>query len=288
MHVRPWLFALLLLPLSSAAQSPVERPRKPGGPQLDVDFEATAPVVARAMLDLAAVDATDVVMDLGCGEGDIALAAVRAKRARAICVELDPERIAKAKANAHRQGLSAAVTFVEGDLFKVDLAPASVITLFLWDTLNLRLRPKLLQLKPGTRIVSHAHDMADWRPDRQELHNHRSSDGPSAIYLWIVPANIEGRWILDVGGERHQVAVAQRFQHFTATGAKVRLRNGRVIGDVALFELVDARGTVTALAGRIEASTITSSEALQVPARLGVSLQGRRTAFRMTRTTSAP
>ncbi|MDX2203189.1 MAG: methyltransferase domain-containing protein [Hyphomicrobiaceae bacterium] len=250
----------LAAPVPAHAQSPVTQPQRPGGPRLDVDFEATPAVVARAMLDLARVGPGDVVMDLGCGEGDIANAAAKLKGARSICVELDPQRIAKARENAARLGVADKVTFLEGDLFAADLAPASVITLFLWDTLNLRLRPRLLELAPGTRIVSHGHNMGAWRPDRSEWHNHRSKDGPSAIYLWYVPARLAGSWTLHLDGERYALRLSQSYQTLagTATSAKsvTRLRAGRVEGTAVVLDLVTQGGRLVRIAGRAEGDRI--------------------------------
>ncbi len=281
--VATWIVAAT----AAQAQSPVTEPQRPGGPKLDVDFEATTPVVAKAMLDMAGVATSDVVMDLGCGEGDIALAAVRLVGARSICVELDPLRIEKARALAAKQGLTDKVTFIEGDLFKVDLAPASVITLFLWDILNVRLRPKLLELAPGTRIVSHAHDMGNWQPDRKELHNHTSPDGPSAVYLWIVPARIAGDWTITTDGASYEVKLAQRYQRLDGAGATgkgiARLRSGRVIGDIATLDLIDPRGKVVSLVGRVSNEMIASEAGLQAPTWARAKIPATSPAFRMQR-----
>lgn len=282
-----WLLPALLLATVVHAQSPVTQPQKPGGPKLDVDFEATTPLVAKAMLEMGGVTASDVVMDLGCGEGDIALAAVRIAGARSICVELDPERIAKARVLAAKQGVSDRLTFIEGDLFKADLAPASVITLFLWDTLNLRLRPKLLELAPGTRVLSHAHDMGDWQSDRKELHGHKSPDGPSAVYLWIVPARVAGDWTVEIAGVSHAVKITQKYQRFDdvrpAGRGVARIRGGRVIGDIATFEFIDPQGKVMSLAGRITADAIVSEAGLVAPAWARSRLPAISPAFRMQR-----
>ncbi len=251
--------AALVLASAAWAQSPVTQPQRPGAPKLDVDFEATPAAVVNGMLDIANVGRDDIVMDLGCGEGDISNAAARLKGARAICVELDPERIAKAREKARQQGVAERITFIEGDLFKADLTPATVITLFLWDTINLRLRPKLLDLKAGTRIVSHAHDMGDWRPDKTEWHNRRSKDGPSAVHLWIVPAKVAGRWQLRLGGEEFEVSLAQRYQMLSGTVNGPRgagaIRNGRVRGEEMSFTFVRA-GKMVSIAGRLASDTI--------------------------------
>lgn len=250
----------LLAASAALAQQPVTQPQRPGGPKLDVDFEATPPVVAKAMLDIAKVGPDDTVMDLGCGEGDIANTAARLKGARAICLELDPVRIAKARENAARLGVADRVSFIEGDLFKADLKPATVVTLFLWDTINLRLRPKILDLAPGTRIVSHGHDMGDWRPDRTEWHNRRSKDGPSAVHLWIVPAKVAGPWTLTLDGETYVLDLTQRYQQLAGMASAgrfaTRLRNGRIDGRTVMFELLRPKGGLVRIAGQLDGDRI--------------------------------
>lgn len=256
--------ALLILALAAVgplvAQSPVTQPQRPGGPKLDVDFEPTPPAVATAMLEIAKVGPEDVVMDLGCGEGDIANTAAKDRGARAICVELDPDRIAKAREQAARLGVADKVSFIEGDLFQADLAPATVVTLFLWDTINLRLRPKLLELAPGTRIVSHGHNMGAWRPDRTEWHNHRGPEGASAVHLWYVPAKLAGAWTLRLDGESYALLLSQSYQSLASAADKGKvatpIRNGRVVGKAVTFDLVRRNGRLARIAGTVEGDRV--------------------------------
>lgn len=148
-------------------------------------YEPSPPSVVAVMLELAAVSQRDVVYDLGCGDGRIVLAAVKERGARGVCVDIDPERIRESRENARRAGALDRVTFVNRDLFEVDLAPATVVMLFLWPEVNLRLRPKLLrELAPGTRVVSHYHDMGDWAPE-QVVHV-RANGRSRPVYLWRV------------------------------------------------------------------------------------------------------
>jgi len=151
-------------------------------PPLDVGYVPTPPRVVVAMLRLARVGPDDVVYDLGSGDGRIPIAAARRFGARATGFELDPARVLQARAEAQRQRVADRVSFVEGDLFEQDLAAATVITLYLLPRLNLRLRPVLQSLRPGTRIVSHGFDMGDWAPDRTET----VEDRP--IFLWVLRA----------------------------------------------------------------------------------------------------
>jgi precorrin-6B methylase 2 len=147
----------------------------------DVPFVPTPERVVARMLDVAKVGPRDVVYDLGSGDGRIVIAAAK-KGARAIGIDIDPERIREARENARRAGVTKRVEFREGDLFKADFRDATVVTLYLLSGVNLKLRPKLLaELKPGTRIVSHGFDMGDWKPTGTY------TVGSSSVYYWVVP-----------------------------------------------------------------------------------------------------
>jgi SAM-dependent methyltransferase len=152
----------------------------------DVPFVTTPEEVVAGMLKLAALRPGDVVYDLGCGDGRIVIAAVRKPGVRGVCVELDPDRVALARANAEQEGVAERIRFVEGDFFKVPLEGATVVALYLLPEVNLRLRPRLLRLPPGTRIVSHAFDMGDWPPQRKQT-IHMPVIGDAEIFLWTVP-----------------------------------------------------------------------------------------------------
>ena len=174
------LLAVIVLTLTvttvASAQSTAEV-------KLDVPYVPTRPEVVAAMLKLANVSSKDVVYDLGCGDGRIVITAAKQYGATGKGIDIDPERIAEAKANAQKAGVADKVRFAVGDLFKSDFSPASVVTLYLLPAINLKLRPQLLkQLKPGTRIVSHAFDMGDWKPEKTV-----QVDGGATIYLWTVP-----------------------------------------------------------------------------------------------------
>jgi len=166
------LFVLVLLHagVSTAGRSP------------DVPYEPSPVAVVEAMLATARVGRDDVVYDLGSGDGRIVITAAEKFGAHGVGVDIDPRRIAEAHANAKRSSAGDRVQFREADLFEAEIREATVVTLFLWPEVNLKLRPKLLaELKPGTRIVSHMHDMGDWKPERTVR-----ADGRT-LYLWRVP-----------------------------------------------------------------------------------------------------
>jgi SAM-dependent methyltransferase len=154
----------------------------------DVPYEPSPPEVVRAMLELAGVTRNDVVYDLGSGDGRIVIAAARDFGARGVGIDIDPERIAEANENAKRANVTDRVKFIQGDLFESDFSAATVITLFLWPHINMKLRPQLLKLKPGTRIVSHAHDLGDWKPDRSVRIRVSETGRERTLYLWTVRA----------------------------------------------------------------------------------------------------
>jgi hypothetical protein len=169
--------ALAGLLSSCATLDTADGPRKP-----DVFYVPTPDAVVDAMLEVANVSGTDVLYDLGSGDGRIPIAAARRFGTRGVGIEIDPERIRAANENRRRAGVEDKVTFVQGDLFAQDLSGATVITLYLLPQLNLKLRPTLLKLKPGTRIVSHDFGMGDWKPDRT------LRVGRSTVYFWTVPS----------------------------------------------------------------------------------------------------
>jgi SAM-dependent methyltransferase len=184
------LAAALLLAATASAQAPDPARTvflKPAEQKKDVPFVPTPMEVVQAMIALAQLRAGDVVYDLGCGDGRIVIAAVQVKGVRGVCVDIDPERIRESRLNAERAGVLEKIRFVRGDLFQVPIADATVVTMYLLPDVNLKLRPRLrAELRAGTRIVSHAFSMGDWKPRREVEVGDPPANTP--VYLWVVPA----------------------------------------------------------------------------------------------------
>jgi SAM-dependent methyltransferase len=183
-------------------------------PALDVPYVPSPPEVVDRMLDMASVTAADCVIDLGSGDGRITIAAVR-RGARALGIDIDPVRISEAVDNAKRAGVQDRARFRLQNLFETKISDATVLTMYLLTKVNLDLRPRILEeLKPGTRVVSHAFDMGGWRPD---IH---SEIGHHQVFLWIVPAKAAGRWRIEAGGRTFELTLEQEYQYLTGSGAE--------------------------------------------------------------------
>jgi SAM-dependent methyltransferase len=202
-------------------QSPIAPPyatsEPKAKPKLDVPFEPSSTEVVEEMLKIAGVNKDDLVYDLGCGDGRIVIAAAKKTGARGVGVDLDPLRIRESNENARKAGVADRVKFFKQDLFQADIRPATVVMLYLWPEVNLRLRPKLLrELKPGTRVVSHSHDMGIWETDRsiRAINGHK-------VHFWVVPANVSGTWEWDMADlkakERWVLRLHQLFQKVSGT-----------------------------------------------------------------------
>ena len=211
----------------------------------DVPFVPTPYVVVEEMLRLAKVGADDFVMDLGSGDGRILIAAARKFGARGVGVDLAPDRIEESVYSAQLQGVSERVTFQQTDLFKFDLSRATVITMYLLPSVNMKLRARLLDLKPGTRIVSHDFDLEDWQPDQK-------STVRKNVFLWIVPARAGGRWrttvALPAGERTYDIEIRQKFQEIDGLARydkKVAgLWNAKLSGERINFVIVDDSGSL--------------------------------------------
>lgn len=205
--------------------------------QEEVPFITTPDQVTLAMLQLAGVTAQDHVIDLGSGDGRIVITAAKRLGARGLGVEIAPDLVVQSRRNARTAGVADRTEFQEQDLFQTDLSRAQVITMYLLPEVNLQLRPRLLALAPGTRIVSHDWDMGDWLPERSVTlavpEKSIGLDKRSTVHLWVVPARVHGLWctagaLLDI---------TQRFQTFSASlstpgaAAPLMVVDGRVAGE---------------------------------------------------------
>ena len=185
--------------------------------QEEVPFVTTPDRVTLAMLQIAQVGPRDRLIDLGSGDGRIVITAARRYGTKGLGVEIVPDLVQQSRASASAAGVADKASFVEQDLFKTELAEASVITLYLLPEVNLQLRPRLLALKPGTRIVSHDWDMGDWLPDQtrtlQVPEKTIGREKLSRVHLWVVPARVQGLWC---GPRGQQLSLQQRHQQVSA------------------------------------------------------------------------
>ena len=256
MNAAPFLrrsFLTLVLALSAAVafaqDKPAGTPYEPevGQTGKDVVWVPTPQSLVNKMLDLAKVTPADFVIDLGSGDGRTVITAAK-RGTRALGIEYNPDMVALSQRNASKEGVSDKATFMKADLFETDFAQATVITMFLLPDINLKLRPKILELKPGTRIVSNSFTMGEWQHDRSV--NATEGEGCQSYctaYLWIVPAKVDGNWKLPEG----ELTIKQTFQMITGTlktAGKSTAIKGRMSGDQITFKAGDAeyRGRVAA------------------------------------------
>ncbi len=240
---------------------------------LDVPYVPSKPEVVAEMLRMAKVGKNDFLYDLGCGDGRIVITAAQLFGTRGVGIDIDPDRIAESKENAEKAGVSNLVKFYEKDLFEADFREATVVSLYLLTSVNLRLRPRLLeQLRPGTRVVSHNYGMDTWKPDESTvvMVNEQSHN----VYLWIVPANVSGiwEWTMTEGGKKipYVLEFQQHFQ-WPAGGIKVNgvempLQTVTLVGDKVSFAVVKrAGGKVSNISfeGRVTGNTINGSALVQ-------------------------
>ena len=214
----------------------------------DVVWVPTPQDLVNAMLDMAEVTSADYLIDLGSGDGRTVITAAK-RGATALGIEYNPDMVEYAKRAALEEGVSKKATFAKADIFESDFSKATVITLFLLTDINLKLRPKILDMKPGTRIVSNTFEMGDWKPDQTTRLNESNSSWYTA-HLWIVPAKVDGTWKLNDG----QIRFNQNFQEITGTitieGKSTEL-TGKLNGDKISFMAAGTEYTGTVSGNRI-------------------------------------
>jgi hypothetical protein len=210
---------------------------QPHPKELDVEYVPTPHNVVAEMLRLADVKPSDVVYDLGSGDGRVVITAATRYKARGVGVDIDPQRIKDSRANARQAGVDKRVKFLQQDLFKTDIREATVVSLYLLPELNRKLRPKLLSdLRPGTRIVSHDFDMGDWHPD--QVINIPGATYDHTVYYWVIPANIHATWQMNLpavlGERRYLLHIQQQYQEVRGTV--------RTEGEASLISKATLRG----------------------------------------------
>jgi SAM-dependent methyltransferase len=266
------LFALLFAAAPGyAQQAPAESKEfvpQSGQPGKDVVWVPTPESVVERMLRMARVGKNDFVIDLGSGDGRTVIMAAQKFGARAMGIEYNPDMVALSNRNAEKAGLGGKVKFMKADLFETDFSQATVITMYLLPAINIKLRPKILDMRPGTRVVSHAFNMEDWQPDQTATVEGRDA------YLWIVPAKVAGPWKLAVpagnGEQAWQVTLEQQFQKISGKaqlgGKAFSLTDARLRGAAIHFSFVDGNGVKrefsgTARGDRMEGTTQTQGAA---------------------------
>jgi SAM-dependent methyltransferase len=243
--VRRSLSALCLALAVACGFSPAQAAQGEYQPEVgqegkDVVWVPTPQVLVDKMLDMAKVTPKDYVIDLGSGDGRTVITAAK-RGAKALGIEYNPEMVELSKRNAAKEGVTDKATFMKADLFESDFSHATVITMFLLPSINMKLRPKILDLKPGTRIVANSFDMEDWKPDETA-----KVDGCSnwcTAYLWIVPAKVGGTWNLPQG----ELTLKQTFQMISGTlksgNNTAQITNGKLNGDQITFTAGGAQYT---------------------------------------------
>jgi len=251
--------ALLLACALPAAAQQKDKEYEPqvGQAGKDVIWVPTPDEVVQRMLRMAQVTANDYVVDLGAGDGKIAIAAAKTMGARSLGIEYNPDMAKHAQRNVEKAGVQGKAKVVQGDIFQSDFTTATVVTMYLLPALNMKLRPQILAMRPGTRVVSHSFNMEDWEPDETS-----NMDGRRA-YLWIVPANVMGSWSVEMGSERADLTLEQKFQkldgHVQLGTIQAGLREARLRGFQISFAYVDNNGVRRDFNGRITGTKMEGS-----------------------------
>jgi SAM-dependent methyltransferase len=229
-------------------------------PKLDVIYVPTPQEVVDRMLEMAQVKSTDFVIDLGCGDGRNVVTAAQKFGARGFGVDIDPQRIKEAKENAEKAGVADKTDFRVANLFETKISDANVMMMYLLSSINLKLRPRILdEMAPGTRIVSHAFDMGDWKPDERDTVGYRN------VYLWIVPAKVDGRWTVKTGdGQSVNLDIKQQFQEVAGTatvgGRTTPILDAKLRGADISFTVDLGEGKTTTFTGRVDGNSMKATD----------------------------
>jgi hypothetical protein len=244
--------AVLSLYAASASAQSAQAPAKPFEPQVgqagkDVVWVPTPQALVEKMLDMAKVTPQDYLIDLGSGDGRTVITAAK-RGLRAHGIEYNPDMVDLASRNATAAGVPERATFAKADLFESDFSKAQVVTMFLLPTINMKLRPSILNMRPGTRIVSNSFTMEDWQPDQTETIDNCTSW--CTAHLWIVPAKVEGTWQMPQGS----LTLSQKFQMVTGTLGGTAITDGRLRGDELTFKVGNSSYT-----GKVQGNSISGT-----------------------------
>jgi SAM-dependent methyltransferase len=259
------LIAAALFALPAAAQNATKDNSKEYTPQVgqegkDVIWVPTPQALVERMLDMAKITPKDIHYDLGSGDGRTVIAAAK-RGVQAYGVEYNPDMVKLSERAAAKEGVGDKAKFIHGDIFQIDFSSATVLTLYLLPSLNVKLRPTILRMTPGTRVVSHAFSMDDWQPDQTD-----NVEGRTA-YMWIVPAPVEGtwRWSANPGQKEHELVLRQQYQNVEGlvrldNGRMGQLRNVKLRGDQISFTVHEVTGTSSTVrrdySGRVSGTTM--------------------------------
>ncbi len=257
-----------------AAKKPAEFEPEVGQPGKDVIWVPTPQDLVDKMLDIAGLRPGDYLIDLGSGDGRTVITAAK-RGVRALGIEYNPNMVALSQRNAEKEGVSKLATFVRGDIFRSDFSKATVVTMYLLPQINVKLRPTILRLRPGTRVVSHSFHMDEWEPDGTIGGNGNDCERFCSAYFWVVPARVNGTWRIRQG----TLSVKQEFQTFTGTlrtrDGTHKVENGRLRGEAISFTAGGTKYSGTVKGRRMsvtvdpaaKAETAPAERAAQVPAK---------------------
>lgn len=251
----------------ATTQAPDYQPQR-GQSGKDVIWIPTSPELVTRMLNMAKVSSRDIVYDLGAGDGIIAITAAKQFGARAYGIEYNPQMAAHAQNNARAAGVADKVSIRQGDIFEEKFDEATVVTMYLLPHLNLKLRPTLLKMKPGTRIVSHAFDMGEWDADEKVSHEYAHA------FMWVVPSDVQGTWTLQEVDSKAQVQldIEQSFQNIggsiTERGRQTPLMGAQLRGDKIAFQYIGADQQLRSVTAQVQGQKmqgIATSQGGQLP-----------------------
>ena len=257
------LLSFVLVGTSASAGAQTSKTYEPtyGQEGKDVIWIPTQPATIERMLRMAQVTARDTVVDLGSGDGRIAIAAVKDFGARAFGYEYNPDMVEFSKREAEKAGVSGKVEFRKADIFETDFSHATVITMYLLPHLNIKLRPIILGMKPGIRVSSHQFDMGDWKPDEV------SDIGGRRAYFWLVPAKVEGDWKLAFPGRDYTLSLRQEYQmisgHLSPGPGQMGLRDAVLSGANIRFSFVDEQSRAHTFVGTVDGGRMSGTVTAQ-------------------------